>query len=226
MSIHLRPSIRDSAPNRPSRSSEEHATVTELPLDALSDAALVSALLRGNERAAAVIWHRHSPAVRRMLRRSLGPDQEIEDLVQDVFIGFIKGARQLEDASTLRSYLVAIAFRVAAMEIRRRKVRRWVTLTPHGEIPETASSSEPHDERWALRALYQILDTLPARDRLIFVARHVEGLQIEQTAAALGLSTATVWRVGKSSLDGVLVKARKDPALADYVERRLKGSQP
>jgi len=201
----------------------ERANVTELPLDSLSDTALVAAFIRGNERAAAAIWHRHSPVVRRMLQRSMGPDQEVEDLLQEVFMGLVKSVTRLEDPSTLRAYLVGIAFRAAAMEIRRRKVRRWVTLTRTGEVPEGPSSPNQPEERRALRALYGILDTLSARERLIFVARYVEGMQIEETAEALKLSKATVWRVGKSSFGRVLDQARKTPALADYVEHTLKG---
>jgi len=217
------PSAWDSVPAPGVRNSAERTNVTALPLDTLSDAALVAALIQGNQRAASVIWHRHSPAVRRMLQRSLGPDQEIEDLLQDVFMGFAKSASKLADASVLRSYLVGIAFRTAAMEIRRRKVRRWVSLTRTGEVPDApvSLSGEPDDRR-ALRALYQILDTLSARERLVFVARHVEGMQIEEAAAALDISKATAWRLGKSSLQRVTEKAQKVPALAEYVERALK----
>jgi RNA polymerase sigma-70 factor (ECF subfamily) len=198
----------------------------ELPLDALPDAALVAALIQGNQRAASVIWRRHAAAVRRMLQRSLGPDQEIEDLLQDVFMGFVRSAAKLEDRSTLRAYLVSIAFRTAAMEIRRRKVRRWVSLTRDGEMPDAPTAHGEPDDRRALRALHQILDKFSARDRLVFIARHVEGLQIEETAAALKLSKATVWRVGKSSLERVLAEARKNELLVEYVERIVKGQQP
>ena len=214
------------APVEASRGTAERTNVTELPLDSLSDAALVAALLHGNQRAASVIWRRHSAAVRRMLLRSLGPDQELEDLVQEVFLGFVKSAAKLEDAGMLRSYLVSIAFRTAAMEIRRRKVRRWVRLTPTGTVPEAAIPSTEPDERRALRALHGILDTLSTRDRLVFVARHVEGMQIDEAAAALALSKATVWRAGKASLERVLAEASRTPALAEYVQRALRGKEP
>jgi RNA polymerase sigma-70 factor (ECF subfamily) len=205
----------------------ERGNVSELPLSAMGDAALVAALLQGNQRAAAVVWQRHSPAVRRTIGRSLGPDQEIEDLLQDVFIGFVKSATKLEDPSNLRSYLVSIAFRLSAMEIRRRKVRRWVRLTPSGELPDTPALERTPDDVRALRALYAILDTLSTRDRLVFVARFVEGMQIDEAAEALSLSKATVWRSGKYALDRVLKKAQKVPALATYVERSLAGgAQP
>lgn len=217
------PSAWASPPARSSPPSVVRPNVSELPLDGVSDAALVAALLNGSQRAASVIWQRHAPAVRRMLARSLGPDQELDDLVQEVFLGLVKSAEKLQDPSTLRSYLVGIAFRTAAMEIRRRKVRRWVRLTPSGEVPDSVARDDEPDDRRALRALHRILDTLSTRDRLVFVARFVEGLQIEETAAALKLSKATVWRCGKSSLQHVIEKAQLDPALAEYVERALKG---
>jgi RNA polymerase sigma-70 factor, ECF subfamily len=201
----------------------ERGNLAELPLDSLGDAALVAALLKGSERAANAIWYRHAPAVRRTLARSLGPDQEIEDLLQEVFMGFVKSAAKLEDPNNLRSYLVSIAFRTAAMEIRRRKVRRWVTLTSTGEVPDSVALQREPDEARALRALYQVLDALSARDRLVFVARYVEGMQIDETAESLKLSKATVWRTGKATLEHVINQAQKNPALAAYVERSLKG---
>lgn len=209
------------APDEPS----ERTSIRQLPLDSLPDAALVAALVHGNQRAASVIWHRHVNAVRSMLHRSLGPDQEIDDLTQDVFVGFVRSAAKLVDPSTLRSYLVAIAFRVAAMEIRRRKVRRWVTLTRHGDMPDALAAGAEPDERHALSALYRILDSLSTRERLVFVARHVEGLQIEEAARALELSKATVWRLGKSSLERVIEKAQKSAVLSNYVARTLKGKR-
>jgi RNA polymerase sigma-70 factor (ECF subfamily) len=181
----------------------------------------VSALLQGSDRAATTIWHRHAPVVRRTLSRSLGPDQELEDLLQEVFIGFVKSASKLEDPNNLRSYLVSIAFRTAAMEIRKRKVRRWVTLTVSGEVPETSTPHHQPDELRALRALYRILDDLSARDRLVFVARFVEGMQIDEAAASLGVSKATVWRAGKAALSRVVAEAQREPALAAYVKHTL-----
>lgn len=201
----------------------ERGTVAELPLDSLSDAALVAALLQGSERAATAIWHRHAPAVRRTLARSLGPDQELDDLLQDVFMGFVKSAAKLEEPNNLRAYLVSIAFRTSAMEIRRRKVRRWVTLTKSGEVPDAQALQREPDEARALKALYRILDGLSARDRLVFIARHIEGMQIDETAASLALSKATVWRAGKSTLEYVVQRAQTEPALAMYVARALGG---
>lgn len=200
-----------------------NATVSELPLDSLSDAALVAALCKGSARAASAIWQRYSALVRRTLCRSLGPDQELDDLMQDVFIGFVKSAPKLEAPGNLKAYLVSIAFRTAAMEIRRRKVRRWVMLTSTGEMVETPAPTGDPDHARALRALYKILDSFSARDRMVFVARHIEGMQIDETAAALQLSKATVWRTSKSTLQRVVARAQEEPTLAAFVAHSLEG---
>lgn len=221
MSSHPLPLVR----TMPRLVPAEPGNLAELPLDSVGDAALVKALVQGSERAASAIWHRHAAAVRRTLARALGPDQELEDLLQEVFMGFVKRASKLEDPSNLRAYLVSIAFRTAAMEIRRRKVRRWVTLTSTGEVPDAPSAPREPDEARALHALYRILDQLSARDRLVFVARYIEGLQIDETAASLELSKATVWRSGKATLQHVMAKAQQDPVLSGYVARTVKASR-
>jgi RNA polymerase sigma-70 factor (ECF subfamily) len=211
-------------PRRPTADSAgAPGNVAELPLDSVGDATLVAALLKGNERAAGIIWQRYAQTVRRALKRSLGPDQEAEDLLHDVFIEFVKSASKLDQLLNLRSYLISIAYRRAGMEIRKRKVRRLVSLTATGNVPDVPSRHGNQDEVRALRALYTILDTLSTRDRLVFVARHVEGMQLDETAEALGISQATAWRVGKATFQRVMAKAQRDPALAAYVELWLKG---
>lgn len=185
--------------------------------NASSDAELVSAVVRGDPRAAQLIFRRHAPSVRATVRRSLGPDHEIDDLVQDVFLGFTQGAARLADPAALRAYLSGIARRSAALEIRRRKVRRRVSLTRTGEVPEDEAAPGGPEAHRALLALCGILDALPAQQRRVFVARHVEGLELEEAARALQLSKATVWRAGKSSLARVLERARKSSLLAEYV---------
>ena len=50
------------------------------------------------------------------------------------------------------------------------------------------------ENRYALRRLYGLLDRLSTRERLVLVLRHVEGMTLEEIAAAMDLSLATVKR--------------------------------
>ncbi|MEZ4298731.1 MAG: sigma-70 family RNA polymerase sigma factor [Polyangiaceae bacterium] len=186
-----------------------------LPLSSADDAELVRAVRAREREAALIVWDRYSAVVRGVLRRSLGPGHDVEDLVQEVFLGFFRNAGDIENPSALRSFLVSIATRAAISEIRKRKVRSFLRLTDSGVLPDRAG---PEDEgREALRQLYRLLDSCSASDRMAFVLRHIEGLPLEAVAQALDVSLATVKRKLAHVNERIVALAKRDPLLSEYV---------
>lgn len=201
------------------------AAVHRLPWSG-DDAALVRALVDGNAAAAAAVWDRYAALVRGILRRSIGPDAEVEDAVQDVFLRFFKQIGGLRDPAALRPFLIGITLHVAGSELRRRRVRRWLRLTDDGTLPERATASatlaDDGEARAALRRLYAILDRLDDAGRLVFVLRHIEGLELTELAAALDTSLATTKRRLAKVTTRVLAMVERDPALSEYVGVRMR----
>lgn len=197
--------------------------VARFPTERLGDAELVEAAGRGDAEAVGVVWQRYSGLVRGVLFGALGPDYSIDDLVQDVFVGFLKGARNVSDGAALRGYLTGVAVRLAALELRRRKVRRWVMLSPTGELPEQRVFPSDSESREALRALYRVLDGLGSRRRLAFVLRHVQGLEMVEAANALGISESTLRRELVRARAHIAKAGQREPALARYLARFERG---
>jgi RNA polymerase sigma-70 factor (ECF subfamily) len=162
------------------------------------------------------VWDRYAGLVRRILRRSLGPDADVEDAVQDVFLRFFSQVGGLRDPGALRPFLIGITLHVAGSALRRRRVRRWLRLTDDGSLPERAGARDDDEARAALRRLYAILDRLDDAGRLVFVLRHIEGLELTEVAAALGTSLATTKRRLAKVTGRVLAMIERDPALAEY----------
>ena len=106
-------------------------------------------------------------------------------------------------------------------ELRRRRVRRLVTLTPTGSAPESAPDDATADPvaRLALRRVYALLDRFRTIDRMVFVLRHVEGQSVEDVAAALDLSPATVKRKSAHVQERLAKLVRGDAFLADYLRQ-------
>ncbi len=207
------------------KSTDQQATVTRFPLERVGDAELVVAAGRGDARAVAIIWDRYAGLVRKVLRGALGPDSSIEDLLQEVFIAFLRGAERIEQASALRGYLTSVAVRQAALELRRRKVRRWVMLTPTGQVPDAPIAPRDSEGREALLALYRVLDRMGNRERLAFVLRHIEGMEILEVARTLNLSESTVRRALVSARNQLERSSRREPALGAYLGTR-EGTSP
>src|SRR5258708_37171888 len=123
--------------------------------------------------------------VRGVLYRSVGPSHDVEDLVQDVFVGFFKNVGTLRDASSLRPFLVGIALRTARSALRKRRVRKWLRLSDDGVVPEVATNDGDPRTREAVRRLYAILDELDDRDRLPLGLEHHRGHRLTRTARAV-----------------------------------------
>lgn len=181
------------------------------------DAALARAAMEGQAGAAGLVWSRFSQLVRGLLRRSLGPQHDVEDHVQEVFLRFFGQLHELRDPAAVRSWLVGITVRVSRSELRRRRIRRWLHLTDDGELPDAPAPPRDEAAREALSRLYAILDRIDDEARLAFVLRHIEGLELTEVAAALGTSLATTKRRLAKVSARVLAQVERDPILADYV---------
>jgi RNA polymerase sigma-70 factor (ECF subfamily) len=192
--------------------------VARFPQERWSDAQLVAEVARGDRQALGVVWDRYSGLVRGVLYGSLGADSAIEDLLQEVFLALFRGAGQIRDGGLLRGYLVGVAVRLAALELRKRKVRRWVGLSATGELPDLPISPADDEGRESLRALHRVLDQLGTQRRLAFVLRHVQGMEILEIAEALKVSESTTRRELARAQKQLAALARAEPALARYLD--------
>jgi RNA polymerase sigma-70 factor, ECF subfamily len=194
------------------------APVARFPQDRYGDAQLVVDVARGDRNALGVVWDRYSGLVRSVLFGAVGPDTGAEDLLQEVFLAFHRGAGNIRDGSALRGYLVQVAVRLAALELRRRKIRRWVGLSATGDVPDVPTAPADVEGRESLRALHRVLEQLGARPRLAFVLRHVQGMELQEVAAALRISESTVRRELVRARQRLASLARREPALTPYFE--------
>jgi RNA polymerase sigma-70 factor (ECF subfamily) len=181
------------------------------------DVELVRALIAHEHHAPRVLWRRFAPLVFRILRRTFGPGQEIEDLAQDIFLCVFEKISTLREPAALRKFIISITTITARSEIRRRWVRRWSRLGSKEDDGKEAAFHVDLDSREALRRFYAILDRLNGRDRMLFVLRFMEDLGLRDVAAASGLSLATAKRRLARARSKVRLLAERDPLLCEYV---------
>lgn len=190
----------------------------------MTDADLVVAVVEGNKAALRAVWDRYLAAVRSTLHACLGDDHAVDDLAQEVFLSFYRSAARIREPSALRAYLLGSASRLASTEIRMRsRRRRWYHLF-HWSSMEGQVVRTPEVERDALRSLRDVLAKIPDRERQAFVLRYVEDLSPTEVAQALGIPKGTAKRAISEGRRRVLVRARQEPALAQYLfprEERL-----
>jgi len=183
----------------------------------VDDATLVHKLIDQHPHAARLIWQRFAPMVHRILRRSLGPDEDVEDLAQEVFMCVFQKASTLREPQALKAFVITVTAFTVRGELRRRWSRRWLRRQRPQTGPGQLVSNQDIESREALRRFYDILDRVGTQDRTAFVLRYIEGMPLEDVATALDVSVATAKRRLARVWDRVVLLAERDTALVDYL---------
>src|SRR5512145_1226882 len=201
----------------PEPSSVRPSNIREFPRDRLSDAELVAKVACGDAQALNVVWSRYAGAVRAALYACLGPDHSIDDLLQEVFLGFYRRAKSIHNPAALRSYLLGAAVRSATFERRTRARRsRWIGLFA-GQSQQVTSHAPEVEANDIARTPVPVLGALPERAREAFVLRYGEDLSPAGVALAVGVSESTAKRAIAKGRERVLFHASKDSLLHGYL---------
>jgi RNA polymerase sigma-70 factor (ECF subfamily) len=141
------------------------------------------------------VFRTHSAYVATLAFRLLGRDDEIDDVVQEVFLSALSGLRRLQSARAVRSWLATVTARKVARRIRGRRLRALFFRAPVDVDYEAVASPDADPEQRAQVArLYATLDGMPAAERVAWALRHVEGERLDDVARLTGCSLATAKR--------------------------------
>jgi RNA polymerase sigma-70 factor (ECF subfamily) len=180
--------------------------------------ALLQALRAGHPGAAAAFYDQHAHRISRTLRSALGADEDIPDLLQEVFIRAIDGIGKLREVDRIGGWLSSIAIFVARAQIRRRARRSWLrAFSPEHASPQ--HQEQPSSEaRAALREVYSVLGQIPVNERMAFTLRFIEGMTLPDAAEACETSLATFKRRLSRAQKRFLDAARKRPILEQWLK--------
>jgi RNA polymerase sigma-70 factor (ECF subfamily) len=126
----------------------------------------------------------HGP-VSTYVRRMLGPG-EVDDVVQDVWIGVLRGLPGLREPGRFTPWLFTIARRAVTNRLRAEYARAEGAL---GAEPAVADASAAVLDRAELVAG---LSALPAPEREVLVLFHLLDLPLQTCAAVCGVPVGTV----------------------------------
>lgn len=161
--------------------------------DQADDVRLVAALKAREAGAVEALLRRYGSHLRRVLTRVLGSDDtETPDVLQEVAVIAWQSIGRLSDPLALKAWLTQIAVFTARGLIRRRHRQRWLSFFE--EVPDRSVPWASPEMQEAARAVYRIFDRMPVDERIPFALRMLEGLELEATAEACGMSLATVRR--------------------------------
>jgi RNA polymerase sigma-70 factor (ECF subfamily) len=174
-----------------------------------SDAVLVVAARAGEKWACEALFRRHAPRANGLALRVLGRDPDVDDVVQDAFVQALRRLDSLDDPQAFAAWLGQIVVRTASKLLRTRRLLTRLGLRRNEapiDLDRFLARSAPPDAVIALRRIYAVVDALPIDVRVPLILRRVEGYELEEIAATVGVSLATVKRkiaLGDRALEGL-----------------------
>lgn len=126
--------------------------------------------------------------------RILGRPEDVEDVVQDVFLDAHQRIATLRDPEALKGFLATLTVRKSVRALKRRAMRRFFGFDEGFDYTQIADASASPHERTLVAEVYRVLDELPAEQRSAWVLRYVAGEKVERVAELCGCSLATVKR--------------------------------
>lgn len=186
-----------------------------------NDKALVSRAQKGDRDALGELFVRHSPTVRRLLASVIGPTDELDDLVQEVFIQVYRSLPGFRGDALFSTWLHQVTV-YAAYNYLRRPRRRWVPTDPERVAAISGPSEDsPHTRlygRETLRRLHVILDSIKPKKRIAFILFAVNGHSVGEVAEMVGAPVPTVKSRIWFARRELRKKARRDPYLSQLLD--------
>ena len=163
--------------------------------EALTDRALVDAVLRKDRKATAEFMARHADPVYSYLCRRLLPREDlVEDLFQQVFLDAWQSLSRWREESTLRTWLLGIARHKVQDVYRARLKEAEMPGEEAPEPPETADPSSWLESKHRREQVRETLQRLPEQARILLLWRYWEHQSAEQMASQLGKTVKAVER--------------------------------
>jgi RNA polymerase sigma-70 factor (ECF subfamily) len=170
-------------------------------MDARDDGELVEAALGNQPGAFRLIMQRHNQRLFRIARGVVRDDAVAEDVVQAAYLRAFQHLENFRAEASLSTWLHRIVMNEALSRLRTASRRPEVPLQTNDQgadvlqFPKNTVSDDPEKtmaQRQILRLVEEATDQLPDNFRLVFIARVIEEMSVEETAALLGIKPETV----------------------------------
>ncbi|RJP77645.1 MAG: RNA polymerase sigma factor [Candidatus Zixiibacteriota bacterium] len=160
---------------------------------------LITRARSGDDAAFARLVERHDARVMSLVRSVLGPGFDAEEVYQEVFLKVHRSLPEFRFESEFTTWLHRVAVNAALSRKRSLDRRRAKERVMDGDDDFFQSvPCNPWDDpenrqlrREILEQIERALETLPARQRTVFVMKHDQGLKLKEIARLLGIGEGT-----------------------------------
>lgn len=163
-----------------------------LKANKITDIELIESIRNGNQYAFTEVVNRYKTTINKTISGMIGKCDEVDDIGQEVFIRFFNSINKFRGESALSTYLTRIAINLSLNEIKRRKLRNFLSienLLSSGEDIVDEPKSSYNDDK---EIINNAIQKLSAKYRAVLVLRLIDSYSTEETAQILNLPAGTV----------------------------------
>lgn len=174
------------------------------------------------------LFERHRLEVTRLVYRMTHGSQDLEDLVQEVFIQVHKSLPTFRSEARLSTWIFRIAVNVVLMH-RRASRTRPLMLVSKGEptLIDTAGLPDDHLARQRrVEALHRLLEQVGEKKRIVYYLHEIQGLSPQEIAHVVDAPVLTVRTRLFYARREVLALLRSEPALAAIADGIVPSERP
>ena len=137
-------------------------------------------------------YSRYRNEVARIVFKVLGPDPDLEDVVQDVFIEVFRSIDRFKGKSKITTWLYRVTVNVAYQRLRKRRRHPEDPLPAMEDLPDHETPHRAAERQETSRTVYRILDTLAPKKRIVFVLHEILGMDSKEISRLVGANMLTV----------------------------------
>lgn len=161
-------------------------------LDPIAEKTLLNAVANGNEQAFALLFRHYHPFLAEHLLRVVNSEQVMQELLQDVFLKIWVNREKLTKVENFTAYLYIVS-RNHALNALEKLANEFNAKSAYLKDPGLFED-QPGDEHRALQTalLDEAIDSLPARQKEVYLLHRHERLSYNEIAEKLGIGRETV----------------------------------
>jgi RNA polymerase sigma factor (sigma-70 family) len=160
--------------------------------DRVFDEYLVVLTQQGSRDAMDRLVHRWTPRLLRYVSRTMGSSQAARDIVQETWIGVIRGLKRLEDPSQFSAWVYRVAYRKCVDGIRANQRQRRLQESIEHDAAITVAGSPSGLGRRESADLSAAISQLSQEKREVVHLFYGEDLSIDDIATVLSVPAGTV----------------------------------
>lgn len=130
----------------------------------------------------------HGAYLARLAHRLLGWSDDVDDVMQEVFLAVHRGLPRYRGHASMRTWLAAITVNTCRSHQRRRRLWSLRSHREREDVPSPLSLDNTEMER----AVRDAIRALPARYREVVLLTHLEGMPVPRVSEILGIGASAV----------------------------------